>query len=120
MKKLLLTISLFLVIGIAAQAQKVTNRTISEICNCVKKIDSKLSENDRTDMAIVCMAASVEKNAEALKKEYNIKTNDEQAAAQEIGTKLGVQLITGCPEILPYLLNYAKRQQEGEPEDAGK
>ncbi len=113
MKKIVITFILGAVVSFS-HAQKVTDRTISEICGCVKKIERTLSEDAQAEKAMLCMSSSMEKNMEALKKEHSIKTDNLEEAAHEIGTKLGMKLVTGCPEILPFLMYYTKASSQEE------
>jgi hypothetical protein len=95
-----------------AFAQEVSNKALNEVCACVKKIDSKLTEDQQGEQAIMCMTNAMGKYQDGLKKEFNITTNDMQQAMQEIGANMGVKLISACPEVLPYLMKYAQKQQE--------
>ncbi len=109
LKHLLLLFS-FSLAGTLVNAQSTTEKTLTEICGCVKKTDLKLSEDKQTAYAIGCLASGVEKNILALKKENAIQTESLEAAAQELASKLGMQLISQCPEILPYIMKYAQEQ----------
>ncbi|HVD98421.1 MAG TPA: hypothetical protein VNB90_09475 [Cytophagaceae bacterium] len=116
MKKIIFLFALTLA-GMQAEAQKVSEKTLNEICGCVKKIDKKLSEDAQTDQALACMATNMEKNFEALAKEYNLDMNNPEQAAEELGAQIGMQLVTQCPEIVPYMMNYSRRQQQSTGSD---
>lgn len=111
MKKTILLLLLSVYTG-TIFAQETSRKAIGDICSCIKKIDQKHSEEQQGDQAILCMTTAAGKYQEGLKKEFNITTDNYQQAMQEIGANLGMKLVSDCPEILPYLMKYAQKQQK--------
>ena len=93
-----------------AAAQTASTKTIDETCGCVKEIKTSLSEEERLEEAVNCMNVSLIKHFDDLKKQYKVKSSDQKEATQAIGSQLGVELVKGCPEMTPYLLQLAGSQ----------
>jgi hypothetical protein len=93
-----------------ATAQTASKKTVDETCACVKKIKANLSEDQKLNEAITCMTGSMGKYMDQLKKEFKVTTADQNAAAREVGSKVGAQMAKDCPEMTPYFLKLAEKQ----------
>lgn len=95
MKKLVLPLFL-LFISTHLFAQKSSDLTIKESCDCIKN-----NEHASEVMpAAICFAEKVKKNQNALIKEFKIKTKDEKQAIQEIMANLKPLITKNCPEFV--------------------
>src|SRR4051812_28844998 len=88
----------FLILSITCSfAQTASQKTVDETCSCVKKLNPATAEEKRSEQAFACMISSLQKYMPQLKKEYDIKIDDEQKAAEAVGRNVGGKIAKECP-----------------------
>lgn len=93
-------------------AQKSSQKTVSETCDCIKK-----GEYANTEFpAGMCVGTALKKNFAGLKAEYGIKTANEEQAMKEVTEKLKPEL-SKCPEFVKASMEFMSKQQASAKKD---
>lgn len=112
MKKVLLFIMVSSCFSVMAQTTM--DKTLETACDCINKKNSEdvVDYDSYLALVIECASPVILKNQEELKDELNITTNDEMAAIEEIGGKVGERLVMECPKFMELTLKVLGDDQE--------
>jgi hypothetical protein len=112
MKKVLLFIMVTSCFSVMAQTTM--DKTLETVCDCINKKNSEdvVDYDSYLALVIECASPAILKNQEELKDELNITTQDEMAAIEEIGEKVGERLVLECPKFMELTLKVMGEDEE--------
>lgn len=86
-------------------SQKTVEKVADACCPCVSKLDAKNLSREELEMQLgLCLMEPMMSNLESLKKELKIKADAGQESYRQIGEKIGIALVSRCPESLPLFM----------------
>lgn len=101
---MLKTGALFLVLSLSSMsvyAQDYVDGIAKRSCECVGKIPSTGTKDQKTMQAGICILKSFEAEDKAkFKKDFGLDIGDFSRDGREIGMKIGVQMATQCPDLV--------------------
>lgn len=111
-----LFISVLLILSFQALfAQKYTDKTIKQSCDCMSKVDSKLDVKTIEEKVSKCVEDAILANFEQLLKENDLDMLDEKAS-DKLGETIAVKLVSKCPKFLEFVQKFPAEESTAETE----
>ncbi len=111
-----LFISVLLILSFPALfAQKYTDKTIKQSCDCMSKVDSKLDVKIIEEKVSKCVEDAILANFEQLMKENDLDMLDEKAS-DKLGETIAVKLVSKCPKFLEFVQKFPDEESTTEKE----
>lgn len=96
-------------------AQKYTDKTIKQSCDCMSKVDSKLDVKTIEEKVSKCVEDAILANFEQLLKENDLDMLDEKAS-DKLGETIAVKLVSKCPKFLEFVQKFPAEESTAETE----
>ena len=111
-----LFISVLLILSFHALfAQKYTDKTIKQSCDCMSKVDSKLDVKIIEEKVSKCVEDAILANFKQLMKENDLDMLDEKAS-DKLGETIAVKLVSKCPKFLEFVQKFPDEESNTEKE----